>query len=282
MVFVIVFLAYSVIQIMLFGPSFLAEAVALKRICVIRLYYFIDGVSLIVGGFLLVSLFDYRQHRHPISVAAIVAFILTGGYFLIFTSAMVDGLRPGPAGLEFSKPAEYVYLGRAMVYISTAVVLIALCKTFISARSNHAQIKNVYALVAALIYNLSCLLGVYKVYPFLMSTRGVIFYVVVVLILQRNRWFDIRPVTPATLEANTLRDLSRTFRQYAGEDIGHREAMKRLETTLVSYKLERITGFKDGKGSSLPLVAESMQLKLSSLYDLLKRLKIRKPENKND
>ena len=278
MVFIVVFLGYSVVQMLLFGPSAWAEFFGLSRIYVLRVYYFSDGLSLIVGGYLLVSMFDVKVHRHPALVIGLVCFIAIGAHFVIYTPLIVDGLRPGPANLQFTIPGESVGWGRAMVYLSTAAILIALYRSYQIARSNNAQIKNVYALVAALIYDISCLIGTYKVFPLLMAVRGIIFYVVVVTILQRNRFFDIRPAAPVTLEANTLREFNKTFRDYASEDCGHREALRRIERSLVAYKLEKITGFKESKGSSLPEVAASMNISLSSLYDILKRTDLSKPE----
>lgn len=263
---------------LLFGPSTWAEFIGLSRIYVIRLYYFSDGLSLIVGGYLLVSMFEVRVHRRPSVVLGLLTFIGVGAYFVILTPLIVDGLRPGPAGLQFTIPGEFVAWGRAMVYLSTAAILIGLYRSYQKAKSNHAQIKNVYALAAALVYDISCLIGTYKVFPLLMAARGIVFYVVVVTILQRNRFFDIRPATPITLEANTLREFNRVFRDYAAEDCGHREALRKIERSMVAYKLEKITGFKEGKGSSLPEVARSMQISLSSLYDILKRNELGKPD----
>jgi hypothetical protein len=276
-VFVFIFLAYSVEQILLFGPEQWAESIGLQRIFVLRLYYFFDGLSLMAGGYLLMSMFDVRFHKKPLVIAVIALFVLVGGYFLVLTTNMLGGVRSSDYGISLSKPAEYVYLGRIIVYICTAAVLIALYRSYQSARSNHDQIKNVYALGAASIYNLSCLFGLYIAVPWLMASRGIVFYVVVLLIVQKSRFFDIRPVAPTTLESNTLREFGRIFREYSAEELGHRESMKRLERAMVAYKLEKISGFKEGTGSSLPQVAQSMEIKLSTLYDILKRLELSKP-----
>lgn len=278
MVFIFVFLVYSVILILLFGPEAWAESIGLERIYVIRLYYFGDGVSLVSGGYLLMSMFNVRFHRHPAFLVAVVVFIATLGYFLLLTPYLVDGIRPGPRGLiTLSKGAEYVYLGQIFVFICTIVIVVALYRSYHSAKSNHSQIRNVYALAAALVYDLSCLIGLYFAYPYLMASRGIIFYLVVMLILQSNRLFDIRGAAPATLEAATLRDFRRIFRDYVSEERGYRETVKEMERALVAYKLEKISGFKEGSGSSLPQVADSMDVKLSSLYDILKRLGLKPP-----
>jgi len=223
-------------------------------------------------------MFYVKFHRHVIPLLLIVLTITIGGYFVVFTSTMVDGIRPGPWGIiTLSKGAEYVFVGQLIVFVCTAIIVITLIRSYRSARSNHAQIKNVYALAAALVYDLSCLYGLYYSYPLIMATRGIVFYIVVLLILQRNKFFDIRPTAPITLEARTLRDFGKIFRDYAGEDIGHRESIKLIERKMVAYKLEKISGFKEGTGSSLPHVADSMGIKLSSLYDTLKRLELKKP-----
>ncbi|MEM7361064.1 MAG: hypothetical protein AAF431_18375 [Pseudomonadota bacterium] len=278
MVFIAVFLAYSLILILLFGPERWALALNLERIYVIRLYYFGDGVSLIVGGYLLMSMFEIRFHRHWVCLAAVISFVAVLGYFLLLTPHLVDGIRPGPRGIiTLSKGAEYQYLGQIFVGICTLVIIVALYRSYQAAKSNQSQIQNVYALAAALVYDLSCFFGLYFAYPYLMASRGIVFYLVVMLILQSNRLFDLRSAAPATLEATILREFKRIFRDYASEDKDHRDTLKELETHLVAYKLEKISGFKEGSGSSLPQVADSMGLKLSSLYDLLKRLGLKPP-----
>lgn len=282
MAFVFVFITYSFIQILLFGPEIMGSVIGLQRIYVIRLYYFGDGISLIAGGYLLMSMFNVRFHKHFLTLLIIILFISVGGYFLLSTDLMVIGVRPGPRGLiTLSEGAEYVYLGQIIVYICTAVILIALYRSYHSAKSNHAQVKNVYALAVALIYNVLCLIGLYKSYPILMATRGIIFYVVVLLILQRSRFFDLRPISPTTIEGSTLREFRHSFSEYTSEEIGYREMIKRIERSMVAYKLEKISGFKEGSGSSLPLVAKSMDVSLSSLYDILKRLDLDKPTNRD-
>lgn len=275
--FIVVFMAYSLVQGLLFGPEYWAESIGLSRIHVIRSYYFFDGLSLIVGGYLLMSMFDVSFHKNCLVTFILFMFVGIGGYFLVLTGNMVDGVRPGPGGITLSKPGDYVALGRVIVYICTAAVLLALYRSYQSAKSNHAQIKNVYALAAASIYNISCLIGLYFAVPWLMASRGIVFYVVVMLILQKNRFFDLRPVAPTTLESNTLREFSRIFRDYSAEDLSHRESVKLMERALVAYKLEKVSGFKEGTGSSLPQVANSMGIKLSTLYDILKRLGLKKP-----
>lgn len=278
MTFVFVFLIYSVLQILLFGPESWSSAIGLERIFVIRLYYLWDAISLISGGYLLLSMFNNRFHKRPLVLVTASLLMGVGGYFLVFTPAMVDGIRPGPRGLiTLSQGSEFVYLGQMIAYIFTAGIIFGLFKSYRAAKSNQAQIKNVYALVAALIYDISCLVGLYLTFPLLMASRGIIFYVVVILILQRSRFFDIRPAAAVTSEASTLREFARTFMDYAAEDIGHRESLRRLERSMVAYKLDKITGFKEDNGSSLPQVAQSMDVKLSSLYDILKRLELDKP-----
>ena len=282
MAFVLVFISYSVIQILLFGPEIWASTIGLQRIYVIRLYYFGDGVSLIAGGYLLMSMFNVKFHKHYLTLFIVFLFICIGGYFLIITSAMVDGVRLGPNGIiTLSEGVEYVFLGQIIVYICTAVVVVALYRSYQSAKSNHAQIKNVYALAAALIYDVLCLIGLYKSYPYLMASRGIIFYIVVILILQRNKFFDLRPISPTTIEGSTLREFRASFREFSVEEIGYREMIKRIERSMVAYKLEKITGFKESSGSSLPIVAKSMDVSLSSLYDILKRLDLDKPQNRD-
>lgn len=278
MAFIFVFLAYSLILILLFGPEHWAMTLKLERIYVIRLYYFGDGVSLIVGGYLLMSMFHIRFHRHWIFLLGVMTFITVLGYFLLLTPHIVDGIRPGPRGIiTLSKGAEYQYFGQIFVGLCTFVILVALYRSYQAAKSNQSQIQNVYALAAALVYNLSCFFGLYFAYPYLMASRGIVFYLVVMLILQSNRLFDLRSAAPATLEATTLRDFKRIFRDYAAEDKDYRDTLKELERKLVAYKLEKISGFKEGSGSSLPQVADSMGIKLSSLYDLLKRLNLKPP-----
>lgn len=78
------------------------------------------------------------------------------------------------------------------------------------------------------------------------------------LILQKSRFFGIRPVAPTILESNKTHEFARIFRGYSRDDLNHRESMKSLERTLVAYKLEKMSGFKEGTGSSLPQVAQSM------------------------
>lgn len=276
--FVVVFLLYSVVQILLFGPESWGTAIGLERIYVIRVYYFWDAISLLAGGYLLLSMFSVRFHKRLPALVLLFSFVFVGGYFLVLTPAMVDGIRPGPRGLiTLSGGAEYVFIGQAMVYIFTAAIVFGLYRGYQSAKSNVEQIKNIYALVAALIYAISCLVGLYLTFPILMASRGIIFYVVVVLILQRSRLFDIRPVAPVTIEAATLREITKIFRDYASEDVGHRQSVKLLERSMVAYKLRKVSGFKDDAGSSLPQVASSMDVKLSSLYDIMKRLDLEKP-----
>ena len=281
MAFVFVFISYSIIQILLFGPESWGVMLGLQRIYVIRLYYFGDGVSLIAGGYLLMSMFNVKFHKHFLTLLIVVLFISVGGYFLISTDMMVEGVRPGPRGLiTLSEGAEYVYLGQIIVYICTAVIILALYRSYQSAKSNHAQIKNVYALAAALTYDVLCLIGLYVSYPILMALKGIVFYVVVLLILQRSKFFDLRPVSPTTIEGSTLREFRHSFREFASENIGYRDLIKRIERSMVAYKLEKVSGFKEDSGSSLPLVAKSMGISLSSLYDILKRLDLDKPPNR--
>lgn len=276
--FVFMFLAYSLIQILLFGPESWATAISLERIFVIRLYYYWDAVSLIAGGYLLLSMFGMRFHKRWPTLVFLVVFVGVCGYFTVFTDQLIDGVRPGPRNIiTLSAPARYAFLGQGLLYIITIAIVLGLFRAYRQAKSNEAQIKNVYALGAALIYDTSCLIGLHWTFPLLMASRGILFYVVVILILQRNRFFDIRPVAPITAEARTLREFSRVFREYASEEVGHRESLRRLERSMVAYKLEKVTGFKEGNGSSLPQVAHSMDVKLSSLYDILKRLELDKP-----
>ncbi|MFK7733423.1 MAG: hypothetical protein AB8B48_17520, partial [Pseudomonadales bacterium] len=282
LIFVFMFMMYSLIQILLFGPEHWATAMHIERIFVIRLYYYWDATSLIAGGYLLLSMFGMRFHKRWPAMTFLLLFLVTIGYFTVFTNQLIDGVRPGPRDIiTLSAPAKYAFLGQAMLYLFTLAIVIGLFRAYRSAKSNEAQIKNVYALAAALVYATSCLLGLHLAWPFLMATRGILFYVVVMLIVQRNSFFDIRPVAAVTAEANTLREFSKIFREYAGEDVGHRESLRRLERCMVAYKLEKVTGFKDGTGSSLPQVAQSMDVKLSSLYDILKRLELDKPPKQN-
>lgn len=283
LLFMAVFMIYSVVQILLFGPEHWAEFFGLERIIVIRFYYFWDVVGLVSGGYLLLSLFDQHFHKRWWIVAPLVGLITVAGYFVVLTDTMINGIRPGPRGIiTLSAPSDFAYLGQGLVYLFTIAIVFGLFRTYRLAKSNEAQIKNLYALGAAAIYDVSCLIGLHWSLPFLMASRGIIFYVVVLLIVQRNRFFDIRPVGAVTAEANTLREFARVFREYAAEEVGHRESLRRLERSMVAYKLEKITGFKEGGGSSLPEVAHSMDVKLSSLYDILKRLDLDKPPKQRD
>ncbi|GAB5452497.1 MAG: hypothetical protein Hals2KO_28250 [Halioglobus sp.] len=283
LIFIAVFLIYSVVQILLFGPEPWAEAMGLERITVIRFYYFWDVVGLVAGGYLLLSLFNQDFHKRWWIVVPLVTLIGVGGYFVVMTDTMIAGIRPGPRGIiTLSAPSDFAFLGQGLVYLFTLGIVFGLFRTYQLAKSNDAQIKNLYALVAAAIYDVSCLVGLHYSLPFLMASRGIIFYVVVLVIMQRNRFLDIRPVGAVTAEAKTMREISRAFRQYAAEEVGHRESMRRLERSMVAYKLGKITQFKDGAGSSLPQVAESMDVKLSSLYDILKRLDLDKPPKQQD
>ena len=280
-VFIYTFLAYSFVQILLFAPESLGHSLGIERIKVIRLYYVSDGVSLIVGGYLLMSMLQVKFHKHPIVFLTTFMFVTIGGYVVIMTNYMVDGVRPGPRGLiTLSKGADYVFIGQAIVFLCTAVTLIALVKSYQSAKSNSMQIKSVYALAAALVYDINCFVGLYKTYPMIMAIRGVIFYVVVLVIMQRDSFFDLRPNAPTTIESGAMREFGKIFRDYSAEKIGHKESIKRIEKRMVAYKLEKISGFKEGSGSTLPQVASSMGVQLSTLYDILKRLGIDRPKSK--
>lgn len=277
-VFFSVFIASSVINVFIFMPI---ESLTLFHMPVdlaARLYYLFDNLSTLVGAYLLLGIFGSRLHKLKSVLVVMLTYILIASYSVLFTNTHFNGLVINEHVFLAKRVLEssYILIPQVLAILTLMVVLIALIRTYRHAKTNQSQIRNFYTLIAFVLFDLSYIsslwIGVDS--PMILATRGFFFFFVVSLTLMSNDFFDIRHITPKTSENDASIALFRLFRLYSNEKIGHKEAVKDIEKIMVEYKLTKISGFKDEEGSAMPIVADSMKISRSGLYDVLKRLGI--------
>lgn len=278
-----VFIPYSVPQILLLAPDSWGHALGLERYQVLRIYYYHGTLALISGLYSGLSLLGYSFQRNSWVHALIVAYAVSGAIGFIFTDALVAAGQkrlPFEQELGSGNGFAFVLATRITVVILVSIAIYQFYKRYRSANSNAVQITSYYAIAAGLLFFLNYLLSLFFIHPLFFATRGLFFFLAMMLIARDASIFDARPITPITLENKVARDLVKTFTAYSNEEIGHKDAVRKMEQQMVNYKLEKITGFKDTPGSSLPEVATSMRVNLSSLYDIIKRLNLSKDQKK--
>jgi hypothetical protein len=276
----IIFIPYSIPQILLLAPDTWGSAIGLERYMVLRLYLYHGTLALIAGTFMAMSLVNLKFHRSRVVLAVIITYVIVGGYLLMCTDILVPmGQVRQSLQMELGPRTGHpaVFVTRVVVVILLTSIMVYFYRRYRFATNHRIQISSLYVLAAGVLFYLNCVASLFTAHPLIFATRGIFFFIGIMLVTSDRRIFDARLLTPITKEHRAIRRLIKTFEAYSNEAIGHREAVKEIEQAMVSYKLQRVTGFKTVQGSSLPQVAESMQVSLSSLYDLLKRLDLEKP-----
>jgi len=285
-VFFAMFIASSVINLFIFAPQDFLSALNVPMGFVCRLYYIVDYFSTLVGAYLLLGMFQAKFHRSLPVVTLVILYFAICSFSVLFTDLhfqeiMVTKYMTLAVQVE-SDP--FLIIPQILVLIPFTAVIYTLIRTYRNAQNNQHQIQNFYALIAFVLFDISYIssfwTGLDNPMPMAMATRGFFFFFVINLTLFNREIFDIRHITPRTAENDASIDLRRLFRYYSNEKIGHKEAIKEIEKVMVEYKITKTVGFKEEQGSALPIVANSMKISRSGLYDVLKRLGIATPSNK--
>ena len=276
----ILFISYSFSQVLLLAPDSWAALFDLERYQVLRLYYYHGTLCLISGIYLCLTLLKFSFHRSIWMLTILSTYGLIAGYFIVSTNWLVNEnyyRLPFSKELSFAEVSIAVSLTRLAVVIILTGLLISFIRAYRRSKSNNEQLTNLYAIFAGFIFYLNCVAGLVLAHPLIFSIRGLFFFIALMIISVEKKKFDARGLTPKTSESRASRELESIFRDFSNEDVSYRDAVRLIEKELVKYKLNKVTGFKDSSGSSLPDVAKNMQLSLSSLYDIVKRLGLNRP-----
>jgi hypothetical protein len=227
------------------------------------------------------SLLDFSFHRSVAFRLLITVYVLVGAYFQLFTDWLV---APGIARMPFATelgdgPAiEAIVATRVTVIALVVAAMARFYQRYQLAKSHDIQIASVHAMVFCFLFMVNSVLALLIVHPLFFATRGLFFFIAMMLIARDKPVFDARPLAPVTQEHKVARDLVGVFHRYANDRICHRDAMRKVEQLFVSYKLSKVSKFKSDDGSALPDVADSMQMSLSTLYDTIRRLELERPK----
>lgn len=283
----ITIVTFSIPQFFLLADGALSTPFGIPRYFILRWYLFHGLVGTTIGVYFILAVFYSKLlARKWIRVGLLlfgVVVVLIGTVFILFSDAVVDTsiMVKQTLNLELGKDNEDTFLifTRSLVAVIFTLFFLNSLRKYTQSSDHKAQIINLYAVIALFLSVVECIAAVFFIHPLLFAVKGVFFTVVIFLACSGRKVFDARPLALVTLEAKISRDMQRIFRGYAHSEFKHKEAMQELEKILVSYKLEKVSGFRNLKGSPLPDVAENMDVKLSTLYELLKRLGIRRPKN---
>lgn len=288
-VFFVVFIASSIVNLVIFAPLGILQFLNIPIEFFSRLYYVLDNLSTLVAAYLLLGMFGSKLHKMVTVVLLVVAYILISSYSVLFTDTHFDGLIiTSYVTLAKQVPNNpFIIIPQILAFLPLLAVVVTLIRTYRGAKTNQSQIRNFYALIAFILFNLSYISSIWAgldnpIGGMVLATRGFFFFFVITLTLLSNDFFDIRHITPKTVENHASVKIFKLFRYYSNEKIGHKEAVREMEKIMVEYKLTKIIGFKDDEGSALPIVADSMKISRSGLYDVLKRLGISPPKSNKD
>lgn len=288
-VFFVVFIASSIVNLVIFTPLETLQLLNIPIEFFSRLYYVLDNLSTLVAAYLLLGMFGAKLHKLFIVVLLVVSYVLVGSYSVLFTDTHFDGLIiTSYVILAKQVPGNpFIIIPQILAFLPLLAVVIALIRTYRGAKTNQSQIRNFYALIAFILFDLSYISSIWAgldnpIGGMVLATRGFFFFFVISLTLLSNDFFDIRHITPKTVENDASAKIFKLFRYYSNEKIGHKDAVREMEKIMVEYKLTKTIGFKDDEGSALPMVADSMKISRSGLYDVLKRLGISTPKPNKD
>lgn len=281
-----VFISSSIVNIFIFAPSTLINSDFFSVEFITRLYYVIDNLATLSAAFLLLGMFKARHHRSPVIVITVLSYIAVKSFSVLFTDRHFQGIQVSEY-MVLAKQVSYdpfLMIPQTLTFLPLGAVVLTLVITYRNAKTNQSQIHNFYALIAFILYYLSYIFslwtGLDEPSPLAMSTRGFFFFFVICVTLLSKDIFDIRHITPKTVENETSSKLRKLFRDYTNEHIGHKDVIREMEKIMVEYKITKTIGFKDDSKSALPIVANSMKMSRSGLYDVLKRLGIKQPNSK--
>lgn len=277
---------FSIPQFFLLSDGALATPFGLPRFLVLRWYMFHALVGTTIGIYLILAVFyPSLLIRKPIRLllqALSLIVIIAGAVFILFSDTIIDASLIGKQALNIELGNDegdgFLIFARVMMAVLFASLFINFLVRYKNASDHQSQILNLYAVIALFFSVLECIAQIFVIHPLLFSVKGVFFTIVVFLACSDRKMFDARSTALLTLEAKTSRDMRSIFRGYANNELTHKEATQGLEKALVSYKLQKVSGFRDLKGSPLPDVAENMDINLSTLYELIKRFGIRRPK----
>lgn len=284
--FFVVFIASSVVNLFIFAPLSLMSALNIPIEFVCRLYYVLDNVSTLVGAYLLLGMFGIKMHKSLPVVVLVLAYFAAATFSVVYTDIHFQGIVESKfVTLAKQVPNDpYLIIPQLLAFLPLLAVIVALIKTYRDAKTNQSQIHNFYALIAFIFFDISYISSIWagldNPMSMLLATRGFFFFFVITLTLSSREIFDIRHITPKTAENEASSKLRNLFRRYSNEKIGHKDAVREMEKIMVEYKLTKTIGFKEEQGSALPIVADSMKISRSGLYDVLKRLGISAPKGK--
>lgn len=284
--FFVVFITSSVVNLFIFSPLPLVNAMGIPIELVCRLYYVLDNLSTLVGAYLLLGMFGVKMHKSLPAVILVLAYFVMATYRVVFTDIHFLGIVESKYVTLAQQVSNdpYLIIPQLLAFLPLVAVIVALIKTYRDAKTNQSQIHNFYALIAFILFDISYISSIWagldNPMSMLLATRGFFFFFVISVTLLSREIFDIRHITPKTAENDTSSKLRTLFRRYSNEKIGHKEAIREMEKAMVEYKITKTIGFKEEQGSALPIVADSMKISRSGLYDVLKRLGISQPKVK--
>ena len=283
LIFIFSFLAYSILLIFVFSPIVDGHNLGVTRAYVVRAHYFLDGACLGIASYALPSLIGASSHKTWLVKTLLALYILVGGYFLLFTDAFISSVYfhgQNTIGLGGASIGNLIVVPRLLVALCITAVVIGIIRNYRTVQEGQGQVRHLYILFAFLLYAINCFMGLFAALPILIALRGLLLFSVVMFVVHKSRLFDLRSVIPGTKEKRAITTFRSTFRRFTADEVGYRSALQDMERAMVEYKLQKISGFREDNKSALPRVANSMQLSLSSLYDLLKRLEIKQANDK--
>lgn len=279
-----VFISYSIPQYLLFAPTEHGLALGLERYQVLRLYYFHGTLCLLLGLYCGLSILGYLFHRSKLALVFFIAYFFIAAHYFLFTGMLVDATvtrLPFESELSSGPGFNLVLATRIAVILFIVAAMFRFYRRYQFAQSHDIQIASTYAIVFSFLFLLNASLGLLLVHPLFFATKGLFFFIAMVLAIRDKPAVDLRMLAPVTQEHHVSKTLVKVFGQYAKDELGHKEAMREMEQMLVAYKLSKVSNFKDSSGSSLPDVADSMQMSLSTLYDTIKRLGLERPKKES-
>ncbi len=281
-----VIVTFSIPQFFLLADGTLATPFNLPRYLILRWYIFHGLVCITLGVYFILVVFYPSVLAQKLTRIVLklvgLSIVLIGARIILFSDFAIDASMVTKQNIELelgrgSGDAFFVFT-RALVAAIFIYLFFSFLKKYKSATNHQSQIINLYAVIALFCSVIECIAIVFVVDPLLFAIKGIFFTIVIFLACSDREIYDARPVALITLEARTRREMQRIFHDYANNRLTHKTAMQDIEKAMVNYKLNKVGGFRDAKGSPLPEVAENMDVKLSTLYELIKRLNLRRPK----
>ena len=271
---------YSILQVLVFAPSELLATFYLNDTVTVRIYLLVDLLNVLAAGYLLLSLFDVRWHKHLGFFALIGGYVAFSSYQFLFSDSLISTSAQLGQMLVHVPSADGGFLGIMWLLVApTTLWVLAIVSTYWSTRSTHTRMLNSLLLIAFVLLVANQIFNLLYTVPLVHCLHGIVFYTMLVLVVHRSGFFDIRIHLPGTLEQRMERRLNQHSQIYLNEKTSHDDFMLSVNRELLAYKLSKFEQSSDPV--SMEALAKNLRVKPSRLLQQLADLKISRTRSKN-